>query len=110
VGVPDKHPQNAEILSCMPEYARSIRIWQNRASRAIKRNVGVVNCHVTHNYHGQKSQRGYGSRWKILRDNHFNPYVDIYRDYQGLYQLTPDKPALRDGIRAYFRSRNEDGA
>jgi hypothetical protein len=49
-----------------------------------------------------------GSRWRILLDNNFDPRTDISRDWQGVYQLTGNKPRLRDQIRAYFRDRNED--
>jgi hypothetical protein len=33
---------------------------------------------------------------------------DIKRDWQGLWQLTDRKIRLRDELRAYFRSRDED--
>ena len=52
--------------------------------------------------------RAYGSRWRILLDNNFDPRTDIARDWQGVYQLTGNKPRLRDQIRTYFRDRNED--
>jgi hypothetical protein len=44
----------------------------------------------------------------VLRDNDYDPRTDIARDWQGVYQLTGNKPRLRDQIRAYFRDRNED--
>jgi hypothetical protein len=44
----------------------------------------------------------------ILRENRFDPARDIKRDWQGVWQLTDRKPALRDGLRSYFRSRDED--
>jgi hypothetical protein len=92
-----------------PEYASSIRIWQQRAENAIRGNISYVDCHAVHHYHGDKNKRGYGSRFLILKDAKFNPYVDIYKDHQGLWQLTPNKPKLRDDIRRYFASRDEDG-
>jgi len=52
--------------------------------------------------------RHYSDRWKILVDNKYNPESDLKRDAQGLYSLTDRSPGLRDGIRTYFRSRNED--
>ena len=108
IGVPDQHPQVAEMLNCGKQYAESIKVWQNRAAKAVIKNIGYVDCHMIHHWHGSKQQRGYGTRWKILRDNDFNPYVDIYRDSNGFWQLTDDKPQLRDDIRRYFVSRNED--
>jgi hypothetical protein len=108
VGEPDWHPQTTELTRCGRAYAESIKVWQKRAQVATQKNIGVVDCLGVHHYHGTKDQRGYGWRWKILRDNDFDPTKDIYRDSQGVYQLTPAKPKLRDDIRAYFRSRNED--
>jgi hypothetical protein len=57
----------------------------------------------------EQTKRGYPDRWKILRDQDFDPQRDLHRDWQGLYQLAPHRIGLRDGIRGYFRSRNEDG-
>jgi hypothetical protein len=108
IGLPDEHPQTPELQHCGRAYAESIRIWQNRASRAVRGNVGVLDCLAVHHYHGRKDQRGYSWRWQILRDNDFDPRQDIFRDYQGLWQLHDHKPQLRDAIRAYFRGRNED--
>jgi hypothetical protein len=108
IGVPDEHPQVAEMTACTSAYARSIAAWQTRASAHCNRDIGVVNCLAVHHYHGDKSGRGYDWRWRILRDHQFDPYTDLFRDAQGVYQLTPAKPGLRDALRAYFRSRNED--
>jgi hypothetical protein len=92
-------------------YAAILHEWQNRATRHIKRDVGFVPGTVIHQWHGKKVDRQYGSRWKILEDNQFDPMTDIKRDWQGLWQLeTNDERqiTLRDAIRRYFRSRNED--
>ena len=47
-------------------------------------------------------------RWKLLRKWQYDPERDIRRDHQGLVQLTRSGERLRDDLRAYFRSRNED--
>jgi hypothetical protein len=98
------HP---EITECGAKYVESIQIWQKRAA-ALRRNIGCVPCHATHYWHGSRKRRGYGDRWQILRDHDFDPLRDIYRDSNGIYQLSPERIKLRDEIRAYFRSRNED--
>lgn len=108
IGEPDSHPQTSELLKCGARYANYIKTWQNRAARAIQRNVGCVPGHAVHYFHGSKSRRGYGDRWKILRDHDFDPYVDLFPDHQGVYQLTPLKSRMRDDMRRYFDSRNED--
>ena len=103
-GEPDDHP---ETRMCGRDYTRAIRAWQARAA-GLKQNFGYLENHAIHHFHGSKSRRDYGSRWKILMENDFNPYTDLFRDWQGVYQITPDKPRLRDGIRKYFAGRNED--
>lgn len=107
-GAPDSHPNVAELTKCGARYAESIKVWQARASAAVRRNVGFVNCHALHYFHGSKKKRGYGERWKILRDNDFNPHADIYRDSHGVWQLNPNRIKLRDDVRRYFDSRSED--
>jgi hypothetical protein len=102
-GEPNNHPETARSGA----YADAILAWQQRAS-VIKKNFSYLDNHAIHYFHGSKMRRGYSTRWQILLDNKFDPRTDLFRDWQGIYQLTPDKPALRDAIRRYFASRNED--
>lgn len=95
-----------------PRLVQRLMDWQNRALRNIRKNVGVVHGLVLHYWHGKMSQRGYGDRWRILIDCQFNPDTDIVYDSQGVLRLEDDHSErfrqLRDDLRAYFRSRNED--
>ncbi|MCU1273427.1 MAG: uncharacterized protein JWO48_858 [Bryobacterales bacterium] len=97
----------AELQWCSKPYVDSVLRWQKRAA-VLKQNIGYINNHAVHYFHGSKVSRAYGSRWRILLDNNYDPRTDISRDWQGAYQLTGNKPRLRDQIRAYFRERNED--
>jgi len=81
--------------------------WQARAA-VLKQNIGCIDNHAIHYFHGSKVSRAYGSRWRVLLDNNYDPRTDIARDWQGVYQLTGNKQRLRDQIRTYFRDRNED--
>ncbi len=90
------------------EYKKMLKIWQERANQYIKKNVGYMDGLILHYWHGKKSDRGYSSRWKILYDDNYNPELDLKRDAQGLFQITDRNIKLRDDIRDYFRSRNED--
>jgi hypothetical protein len=54
------------------------------------------------------NERGYSSRDQILVKHQYDPGRDVYPDWQGVLQLAPGKPGLRDAIRAYFISRSED--
>lgn len=99
---PDIHTQRYS-----PDYVAYVNTWKERA-QAVKRNVGYTDGMALHFFHGSKTRRAYSSRDKILATHQFSPYRDIWEDNQGIYQLTPDKPALRDDIRRYFISRSED--
>lgn len=93
------------------EYRHALMQWQVRVERWVKRDVGYVNGSIYHFWHGPKKARGYTDRWKILRENGFDPMLDLTRDAQGLLKLetwNDRQIRLRDQIRAYFRSRNED--
>lgn len=90
-------------------YRTMVMNFEKHAERNIKRNIGSVNGNIVHYWHGKYSKRKYIERWDILTKGQFDPLLDIIRDWQGLYYLdNPDKVELRDGIRAYFRQRNED--
>lgn len=94
-----------------PIYRKWLQVWQERAEREIKRNVGYVPGTIRHLWHGKKKDRGYSSRWKILVENQFNPETDIKKDVSGLWQLVVDSPRqmrMRDEFRKYFRARRED--
>lgn len=93
-------------------YLRKLLEWQAQAERYVRRDVGYVDGMILHHWHGRKKDRRYTDRWKILVDFHFDPDRDIKPDSYGLYQLADhgDKRSilLRDKIRDYFFSRNED--
>lgn len=108
VGAMDQGSQEHSELS---EYSKMLLEWQTKAERWIRRDVGYVGVTVGHWFHGDKKDRRYGERGRILIDNRYNPNTDIKRDVQGLWQLETwdDRQIrLRDLIRDYFKSRNED--
>jgi hypothetical protein len=90
-----------------PGYRAKIMEFQQRCESNIRRNIGYVDGTILHYWHGKFKNRKYVERWDVLTRNKFDPMLDIRKDWQGLYMLN-DKIGLRDGIRAYFRQRNED--
>lgn len=94
-----------------PDYVKKLMNYQNNALK-LRQNIGYVDGLLLHNWHGAKSARGYNNRWKILEDSQFNPNDDLEVDLYGLYRLKDDGTdryiKLRDDIRTYFRSRDED--
>jgi hypothetical protein len=101
---PDIHSQKYH-----PDYKHYIRTWIERA-KVLQKNIGYVDGMAVHNFHGSKTRRAYSSRDVILANNEYSPYVDVHQDYQGIWQLNPNKPKLRDDIRQYFIQRSEDDA
>lgn len=91
-----------------PSYLEYIRSWQRRAKAAFGGNIGYVDSFATHHFHGPMVKRGYADRDSILIANEFCPVSDVYPDWQGVLQLTDDKPSLGAGVRGYFLSRVED--
>jgi hypothetical protein len=89
-------------------YRNKVMQFEKRCDRHIKRNIGYVSGTIIHNWHGKFKDRKYIERWDILTSNNYDPETDIKRDWQGLYIIEPDSFELRDGIRRYFRQRNED--
>jgi hypothetical protein len=90
------------------EYLRYIKIWQLNAAN-LRMNIGMMDGSLLHHWHGPKANRGYGTRWKILEDNHFDPYSDLTVSHAGVLEWPKNgKVKLRDDIRAYFRARWED--
>lgn len=104
-GRDDVHPEMK--FDSIPQYVKAIQDWRERA-QDLRGNIGYVDCNAIHHWHGPLRNRGYATRWQILTKNKFDPYLDLSRDWQGLLRLTKHKPLLRDDIRRYFRSRNED--
>ncbi len=107
MGLAQRQDSNLKHLRSDSQYVKSIRDWQRNAS-VLKQNIGAVDCHAIHHWHGPKTLRNYVGRYKILVDYDYDPLTDIKRDWQGVYQLTGNKPRLRDALRAYSRSRHED--
>lgn len=98
-------------FSRLSRYSEYLLDWQEKAERWIKRDVGYVATTVGHWFHGNKVDRRYGTRGRILIDNQYDPYKDVKYDSHGMLQLETHEPRqirLRDQIRDYFTARNED--
>ena len=87
-------------------YKKLLSIYADRCEKYVKRDIGFVHGTILHHFHGNKVNRQYNSRWKIIKD--FDPITDIKKDSSNLWKLDEYKIKLRDQIRMYFRLRNED--
>lgn len=95
----------------LTNYCKYLLEFQEKCERWIKRDVGFVPVTVGHWYHGSKVTRKYGDRGRILVENLYDPHTDVKYDSQGILQLETWEPRqirLRDLIRDYMGSRNED--
>lgn len=89
-------------------YIRKLLHWQERVERTIARNIGYVEGTIEHGFHGKFKDRKYTSRWDILIETAYDPDTDIKYSENGVIVFDKPKPRLRDLIRHYFDSRNED--
>jgi hypothetical protein len=64
---------------------------------------------IRHFFHGQKKNRKYTERWKLLVKWQYDPYKHLVKNNQDLLVPTKDCPiGLLDDIMKYFIERNED--
>lgn len=95
-----------------PAYLKRVMEWQWRADHEIRQNIGYIDGLLLHYWHGKKKDRQYWDRWRVPVDNQYDPDIDIKYSSQGVLQLAdrhePRSIALRDQLRAYAKSRNED--
>lgn len=91
-----------------PGYVWPLRVWQQRAERAIQRNLGALPGSIEHSFHGAKPKRNYVGRWEVLQRHKFDPLIHLVKNSYGVVELAPGFPALRHDIDLYFRSRQED--
>lgn len=105
VGAMNPRPDNGYKVT--DAYKGYVLDWMQNAGK-LKQNVGYVEAHLIHKWHGSYSRRQYGTRYGILERNAYDPHVDVQANAWGVYELRGNKPRLRDEIRRYFRDRRED--
>jgi len=95
-----------------PNYRKRLLWHEAQYKKHVRRNVGVMTGSIFHMHHGPKRLRHYTDRHALLAKTQFDPYQDLSRDGQGIYQLVDDGTdryvELRDGLRRYAMARNED--
>lgn len=82
--------------------------WADGVYRTVQGRVTYIDGSLIHLWHGHRSERGYKQRYRNLEPFQFDPYQDIARADNGLWQWNTDKPEMHRCVRDYFASRNED--
>ncbi|MDP7646006.1 MAG: hypothetical protein QF400_02495, partial [Candidatus Peribacteraceae bacterium] len=83
--------------------------WANRIYPVVRGNISYVSGSINHLWHGEYANRMYDQRIQILKDNDFDPEVDIAIGSNGLLQWATDKPVLHHEVKKYFWNRQEEG-
>ncbi len=92
-----------------PELRSQVEDWMRRFHADVQGNVGYVPGTVVHLCHGDRRDRRYGQRLKILRKFRFDPALDLRVSPEGIWEWTNRNPELERSVRKYFRTRQEDG-
>jgi hypothetical protein len=100
-------PIDGRVKADCPNFLRLAEEWGKHAA-TLNQDLGYVPGTLLHHFHGAKQNRKYQERWEVIWSNRYDPLADIKKDWQGLWQLSGNKPKLRDDLRQYFRQRNED--
>jgi hypothetical protein len=91
------------------EYFFHFRKWGGKMSDIVKSNIGYVEGHILHLWHGQSIDRHYFVRDRELIKMKFDPCNDLIMDDNGLWKWNSNKPELHKWAKTYFGLRNEDG-
>ncbi len=84
--------------------------WIYAMYQKVKGSVYYTNGNVLHLWHGNQKNKAYTARDSVLRLYDFEPREDVKIDDDGVLVWNTDKYDLRDAVRTYFWSRNEDGS
>lgn len=82
--------------------------WIAKAEKVIKRNIGYVDLHIRHFFHGKKSDRGYNWRYRILVKYDFRAKRNLRYNEHGIIMLIGMPDPFYVDVQGYFDSRNED--
>lgn len=97
---------------CNPSYSadynQHIMDWQSRCRRAVTTGLGYCPAVIRHSFHGFKRDRQYNSRNEIIIKHAFSPTADLFRNDEGIWEFTGDKPELERDVLQYFVNRKED--
>jgi hypothetical protein len=83
--------------------------WAKPFFGSVHHRVGCLHGRLVHLWHGERNDRDYRERHRLLEAFDFDPTIDIAVDCNGTWRWNSNKRNLHESIRSYFRSRQEDG-
>jgi hypothetical protein len=86
----------------------SLRNWNKYKEFFKDFSYGYINGTIAHYWHGDMAKRDYENRHNILTEENYNPEHDIFYDDYGVINLTKDGERLKEKIKNYFISREEN--
>lgn len=110
----DRLMANAFLGQIDSEFLRNrLNCWQLKhfqewAANAAVGDIGYVPGTILHLHHGSMQNRLYEERHKVFQTFSFNPYRDIKKDADGIYNWTSDKRAMQRAVKDYLLARSED--
>lgn len=97
------------FVHCGPAWREHLEEWAARFYDRLQGRVGSVPGVVRHLWHGDLTNRRYGSRHEEFARFEFDPGRDLRMGRTGGFQWDSEKPEMHAFVREYFRSRREDG-
>ncbi|HVA17272.1 MAG TPA: hypothetical protein VMV59_06120 [Candidatus Dormibacteraeota bacterium] len=97
-----------EILCLNPRRSGHYLDWAKPFFSDVQGNLAHIKGDLFHYWHGALPNRRYAERNERLRQLDFDPYTDIELDEHGSFRWSCEKPALKQYVRHYFDSRDED--
>ncbi len=94
---------------CSAGHIADVARWTDAFYSDVRSSVSYVPGAVYHLWHGDRGNRQYDTRYSILKDDDFDPAVDIGLDESGCWQWTSEKPRMHRRVTEYFSARREDG-
>ncbi len=102
------HPEQLLMGYCSQAQIRHVKLWMTRFYQAVQGRATWVKGDLLHLWHGSCSERRYLERLLILKDEDFDPLLDVAISETGAWVWSSEKPNLHGKVADYFRRRSSD--
>jgi len=84
--------------------------WRKKICKKNHKSVYFTPGYIFHLWHGDVKDRQYFKRSQILKENDYDPVLDVKKDSLGLLFWASNKPELHSAVKRYFLARKEEGS